>query len=347
MSENIKSFFVGSYNYSLWSQTANGNGISVAELDTSSGEMQLVNSFTKIKNPSYLAVKDNILYAVEETPQDLKPRLCAFLIKKNCLESINSQRLKGSSACHISINSSKSKLAVSNYSSASLELFQLLDDGSIANRIKEVRHSGKSINKKRQEASHIHSSVFTTDDSYLLVADLGIDQVVIYKDDGNLIQKLILPAGSGPRHLTWHKNNKYLFIINELNNTISICLFKNGSVEIIDTISTLAHEFSNESYASAIKLHPNGNYLYASNRGEDSITVFNFDEQNSSLKLIQTISSQGKFPRDIELSDDGQMLLVANQNSNNIYSYFVNKQTGLLSKTGQGLSLGTPVCIVF
>lgn len=345
MSKGIDNFFVGSYNYSLWSQTANGEGISICELDTNTGKMRLINSYGNIKNPSYLAITNNKLFVIEETPQDLEPQLCSFLIKKDSLLLLKARALSGSAACHISINNAQTKLAVSNYSSGSLDLFRL-KHSAIAKKYLQIKHIGQSINPQRQEASHIHSSVFSANGQFLFVADLGIDQVVVYKLNDSKTQKLKLVAGSGPRHLLWHNNNKHLFVINELNNTISLCLFENETLKIINTVSTLTTS-KKESYAAAIKIHPNGKYLYASNRGEDIIAVFSFNEQTQSLELIQSISSQGKFPRDLELSKDGKILLVANQQSDSIYSYFINNETGLLTKTEHSLSLGTPVCIIF
>ncbi len=340
-------FFVGSYNYSLWSQKADGNGISVCELDNKTGAMELLSSYEQLRNPSYLVFENSILYAIEEIPEDLEPRLCAFKIKNNRLELFSSKVLKGSSACHISINSQRTQIAVSYYASGGLELISLNPNGTIGKLIFNISHNGHSINPKRQEASHIHSSIFSPDGKYLFVADLGIDKVIVYDLTTKKIkQSLSLKPGSGPRHLAWHKNQKHFFIVNELNNTLSLCKFEDSKLKLINTISTTKPNSNTDSYAAAIKIHPNGQYIYVSNRGEDSIAVFKFVE-NKAFELTQSISCQGKFPRGLALSKDAKILLVANQNSDNIYSYFIDPQTGLLNESGQALNLGTAVCIAF
>lgn len=341
-------FFVGSYNYSLWSQKADGQGISLGEIDTNTGAMRIACSYGKLRNPSYLLIKNNILYAIEEIPEELEPRLCAFKIKENSLEIFSSKTLKGSSACHISIDNKKTQIAVSYYASGGLELIALNKDGSIGKRTAKIQHKGQSLNPKRQEASHIHSSVFSDDGKYLFIADLGTDEIVIYKIASTTpTQTLKLKAGSGPRHLAWHKNKKHLFLVNELSNTLSLCKFENSELKLLKTVSTLSSHANTESYASALKIHPNGRYIYVSNRGEDSIAVFKFNQATETLKLIQSISSQGKFPRDLELSKDARFLLVANQNSDNIFSYFIDEKTGLLEPSNQKLNLSTVVCVAF
>lgn len=339
-------FFVGSYNYSLWSQKADSPGISMCEIDTSTGTMQEIYSYGQLRNPSYLLVNNDILYAIEEIPEELEPRLCALKINDNSLEIFSSITLKGSSACHISINKQRTLIAVSYYASGGLELIALNKDGTIGERITKIQHEGHSLNPKRQEASHIHSSVFSDDGKYLFIADLGTDEIVIYKvPDNTPTQTLKLKAGSGPRHLAWHKNKKHLFLVNELSNTLSLCKFENFELKLIKTVSTLSTHSNFESYAATLKIHPNGKYIYVSNRGEDSIAVFKFNETTEALELIQSISSHGKFPRDLELSKDAGYLVVANQNSDDIFSYFINEKTGLLEPSNQELQLNTVVCV--
>ena len=347
----LEIFFVGSYTKADFGDyTAQGNGIYTCSLDTSTGEMAILSCSENIINPTYLTLDKAAkqLYSLQEI--DNQPTGLSYRVNQDSsLSLINEQNITGGGPCHVSLDKKEQFVAMANYGSGNVVLFSKLEDGSLSKELDSIQHTGSSVNTDRQEGPHAHAAVFTEDD-FLLVVDLGLDEVKRYKLDregGKLLphDSLKIPTGHGPRHLVFHPSGKYLFVINELISSISIFNYSLEGPTLLETVSTLPDDTQTESYCAAIRIHPSGNYIYASNRGHDSIAVFSFDVSTASLKAIQHISTGGQFPRDFNIDASGKLLIAANQQSNNLLSFWLDSETGKLSPTGHELEIGTPVCV--
>ena len=344
-------FFVGSYTKADFGEySAEGNGIYTCSLDKSTGEMTLLSCSENIVNPTYLTLDKagKQLYSLQEIGN--QPTGLSYRINQDSsLSVMNEQNITGGGPCHVSLDKDEQFVAMANYGSGNVVLFSKLEDGSLSKELDSIQHVGSSINTDRQEGPHAHAAVFT-DDDLLLVVDLGLDEIKRYKLDraaGKLIthDSLKVPAGHGPRHLVFHPSGKYLFVVNELISSISIFDYSQATPKLLETVSTLPDDTQVESYCAAIRIHPSGNYIYASNRGHDSIAVFSFDAATADLKPIEFTSTGGQLPRDFNIDASGKLLIAANQQSNSLLSFWLDSDTGKLSPTGHELEIGTPVCV--
>lgn len=347
-------FYVGSYSGS------DQPGIYTCELDQRSGKLEILDSLAGIENPSFLVLgtQKDFLYAVSETDHYNKSGsggVSAYRIdpasgKPSFLNSVSSG---GAHPCHLTIHPTGKYLFVANYSDGNLSSIPLEVDGSLRSNIHAVQHLGSGPNPNRQEAAHAHSANITADGRFLYGVDLGIDRIMGYRVDpgnGHLIPSqeatLQVDPGSGPRHMTFRKDQRVAYVINELNSSVYSCIRdpENGQLHIQQRISTLPVDFQGENYCADIHIHPNDNYLYASNRGHNSIAVFKI-EADGTLNLIQNISSGGEWPRNFAIVPSGKFMLVANQNSDRVVLLQVDLKTGMLSESGIRLKIPKPVCI--
>jgi len=345
-------FFVGSYTKADFGDyQAKGKGIYSCRIESATGKMELIDYHNSIVNPTYIAIHNSkkLLYTLAEVGEN--PKSVALKISEDySLQLINEQEVTGQGPCHVCLDKTESFLAVANYGSGNIVLNSILEDGQLSEELISIQHEGSGVDKSRQEGPHAHAVQFT-DDDMLLVVDLGLDEVKRYRldRDGGRLEPhdtLHLPAGHGPRHLVFHPSGNYLFVINELISSISIFDYTQAKPKLLETISTLPTNHQESSYCAAIRIHPSGKFIYASNRGHDSIAVFSFDAIQGSLKLIQTISTGGHFPRDFNLIANNTLLIAANQASDNLFSFWLDSDTGKLSATGYELEIGTPVCVM-
>jgi 6-phosphogluconolactonase len=350
-------FFVGTYGMGL------DGGIYFCRLDLKSGEISLINENRGIDNPSFFTIHstNRFLFAVNEIDKSDGSSggiVSSFAINRDNgnLKLINRQPTLGASPCYIISDPSDKFLLITNYSGGSIIVFPILEGANIGSNIRFIQNTGKSINPERQTSPHPHSIVLSPDSHFAFVPDLGLDQILIYRfdqDRGNLGSNTIpfvsLKPGSGPRHFTFHPNHKSAYVINELNSTITAYRYKlmNGKLKEIQTISTLPEEFKGENYCADIHIHPDGKFLYGSNRGHNSITCYSIDQSKGTLEMIGCISTQGEWPRNFAIDTSGQYLLAANQRSNNIFTFRINKVTGELTPTGSSIEINQPVCIRF
>ncbi len=346
-------FFVGSYTKAdFGTYRATGEGIYTCRLEPATGEMELLGLFEDITNPTYLTLDRarKHLYAVHETGRADSPSVSAFAVNDDfSLEHLNTQGMTGEGPCHLALDASEKFLAVANYGSGNVVLFPV-EDGSLAEQADSVQHEGGSVNADRQEGPHAHATVFGPDGRALFVADLGLDEIKAYRlnEQAAKLEPLSsteTPPGAGPRHLVFHPSGAYIFVLNELASTVSVFRHQEGRLELLNTVSTLPKGFEGETTAAAIRIHPSGRFLYASNRGHDSIAVFAFDEAAARLNPLQHASTGGKVPRDFALDPSGKLLVAANQQTNALLSYRLDASSGRLEPTGERLELGTPVCI--
>jgi 6-phosphogluconolactonase len=350
-------FFVGTYGMGP------DGGIYFCRLDLKSGAISLICGNSGIDNPSFLTIDsvNRFLFAVNETDKSEGSSggsVSSFAIERTSgrLKLINSQPTLGASPCYIISDPEDKFLLITNYTGGSIIVFPILDGANIGSNIRFIQNTGKSINPERQAGPHPHSIVLSPDSRFAFIPDLGLDKILIYRFDqargtlgSNAIPFVSLKPGSGPRHFTFHPDHKSAYVINELNSTIIAYHYKpaNGKLKEIQTISTLPGGFTGENYCADIHIHPEGKFLYGSNRGHNSIACYSIDQSNGKLEMIGCTSAGGEWPRNFAIDPSGQYLLAANQRSDDIITFSINKETGELTPTEFSIQLHQPVCIKF
>jgi 6-phosphogluconolactonase len=338
-------------------------GIYIFEFDAANGKLKQTGITEGIDNPSYLAVsRDNkYLYSVIENEtfgRKYGGGVAAFSIDKHTggLTLLNTQSTLGKHPCHLSMDSSNRFLIAANYTEGTFTEFSLNTDGRIESLSTIVVHDGSGMNAQRQEKAHVHYVTFTPEEQYLCAVDLGIDRVKIYDfnhKNGNIFPvedlTIKIKPGSGPRHIIFHPYDEYAYVINELSSEIAVLKYTRNSFkfDVVQYISTLPEEYKGENYGAAIHISACGRYVYASNRGHDSIAIFKIDRNTGKLTLISHAFTMGGWPRDFEIDPTGEFLFAANQNSNTIVSFRIDPESGELNPLGVSASIPNPVCIKF
>ena len=320
--------------------------------------------FTSIKsvNPSFLTTdrSKRFLYAVNEVGDYLqKPggAVSAFAIDPvtHNLRLLNEQATHGADPCHLSVDSSKRTLLVANYTGGNVSVMPLRSDGTLG-MVAEVKQHEGSGPKEQQKGPHAHCIIFDRSERHALAADLGVDKVMIYRFDratGKLAPAAQpfaeLKAGAGPRHLSLHPTGKFLYVISELDSTMTTFNYNElkGTLTEIETVSTLPGDFSGTSYCADVHVSPSGKFLYGSNRGHNSIVVFKIDQRTGKLTLVEHVSTEGNWPRNFTIDPTGGFLLVANQRSDNVVVFSIDPATGQLKPTGVNEGIPAPVCLRF
>jgi len=331
-------------------------GIYVLSFDTATGKATEISHTAAAYNPSFLTIsKDHAqVYAVNEGSDG---KVSAYSFVDNKLNLIQEKITKGADPCYISLSPDQSNLFVANYSGGSITSYHRFADGRLSNPQQFIQHEGKSVNEARQEKAHVHGVFFSPDGKYLLTPDLGMDEISIYpyqiKNGPPLltekVSKIQSSPGAGPRHLSFSSNGKFLYVIEELTGSISVYRFYKGVASFLQKVVTHPSSFKGTAGSADIHLSPDGLYLYASNRGNENNIVSFKVLPNGKLeeKTIQYYSTEGKAPRNFTISKDGNWLLVANQDSDNIIAFRRNIQTGVLTSTGVSIKLSMPVCLLF
>jgi len=355
-SKNEALVYVGTY-------TKASKGIYAWRLNTATGQLQPLGLAAETTNPTFLAVHPSrrFLYAVSEVSSfqgQKSGAVSAFAIdpKSGKLSFLNQAPSRGAGPCHLTVDSRGRNLLVANYGSGSMAVLSISDDGRLREASDFVQHHGSSVDPKRQQGPHAHSVNLSPDNRFAIVADLGLDQVLVYRFNpaysalgANEPPFAKVNPGAGPRHFAFHPSGKFAYVINELQSTVTAFTWAAdaGTLSEIQTISALPKDFSGESYCAEVQVHPGGRFLYGSNRGHDSIAVFAIDEAKGTLTPVEHVSTQGKWPRHFGIDPSGTLLLAANQNSDNITVFRIDAKTGRLQATGQSLEAGSPVCVKF
>ncbi len=347
-------FFVGTY-------TEGGSeGIYSFALDPATGKLTDHGLAARSNNPSFLALTSNgkYLLAVHETKDGNGSSMGyieSFAVNKegNTLISLSKVLSSGAHPCYVSVNKRNDVLAA-NYTGGNVALFRLNESGRLSESLDVQQHYGNGPNKTRQSEPHVHSAFFEPGSDRIFVPDLGIDQVSVYQIDKKT-SKLVkastpainLPEGSGPRHLAFHPVLKVVYVVNELSSKVAVVgLNKDGSFTTVETVSALPDKYEKPNTCADIHISKDGRYLYASNRGLNSIAIFSVDPKTGMIKLIGQESTRGETPRNFTLSPSGDFLLVANQTTQNIVSFRRDAKTGLLKYTDQ-VKAFKPVCLLF
>ncbi|HWV99869.1 MAG TPA: lactonase family protein [Candidatus Acidoferrum sp.] len=337
-------------------------GIYVSRFDTSTGQLGSPELAAETRNPSFLALHPSgqQLYAVGELDNFGGQRggaVAAFKIEANGkLTLLNEQPSGGTGPCHLAVDRAGKCVLVANYGSGSVVALPLLLDGRLGEPGIPTQHHGASINPQRQTGPHAHFITADPANRSALACDLGLDKVFVYRLDPEraLLTShdppfISIKPGSGPRHLVFHANGRVVYLINEIASTLNVFEYdpRSGALKELQTISTLPADFKGENICAEVQVHPSGRFVYASNRGHDSLAVFAVDQKNGRLAFVERQPSQGKTPRHFTLDPDGNWLIAENQDSNNVVVFRVDSKTGRLHWTGQAVEVGAPVCAVF
>jgi len=349
--------FVGTYT------EKESKGIYAYRFDAASSELTPLGVAAETTNPSFLAIDPSrrFVYAVNEV-QNYKGAnsgaVSAFAVdqKTGKLSLLNQVPSRGADPCYIAFERAGKYALVANYTGGSVAVFPVQPDGHIDEPSAFVQHRGSSVNKERQEGPHAHWIETTPDNRFAIAVDLGLDELLVYRFDvskGSLSPDdppyARLDPGAGPRHLAFHPDGKFAYVVNELQSSITTFAYdaSRGALQKLATVTTLPKGLSGSNDAAEIKVHPNGKFLFASNRGNDSIAVFSIDSHTGALTLVDHFPTQGKTPRNFEIDPTGKLLLVANQDTNNIVVLRIDPNDGRLTATGQTLRVPSPVCLKF
>ena len=347
--------YVGTYN------SSEDDSIFIYRLDPDSGALTAVDAISGVSNPSFLALHPQYryLYAVAEISEvdgQSGGGVAAFSIdpETGALTPLNQQSSVGTGPCHLSVDATGQVVLVANYGGGSVTALPLSADGSLGEATAFIQHGGSSANPQRQEGPHAHSIMIDPGNRYAFAPDLGIDQVVIYRldpDQGTLTPNdppwATVPAGEGPRHFAFHPSGRYAYVITELLNSVVAFAYDGdgGVLTELQRIPTLPAGFDGTSYCADIHVHPNGRFVYGSNRGHDSIVIYAIDESTGQLSLVGHESTQGEHPRNFAIDPTGHFLLAANQSTDNIVIFRIDESDGTLTPTGQVVEAPKPVCI--
>ena len=349
--------FVGTY-------TDKGSeGISSYKFNPATGDVSSIELSAVTDNPSFIAIDPagQFLYAVNELDTfDYKPTgaVSVFKIDRetgrlNLIQKVSSL---GAAPAHLSLDKSGKFLFVANYTSGNISVFPIGKDGILGEHSAFIQNYGSSVNVDRQTAPHAHFIQVTDDNRFVMVADLGIDKILIFQFDSangtlkpNDPEFINLEPGSGPRHFAFSPSGKFIYVLNELTSTITVFDSDptNAASQTKQTISTLPENFKGTNTAAEILVDAKGKFLYASNRGDDSIVQFSIDPVTGMLSPIDWVSSGGKTPRNFEIDPTGNWLISANQNSNNIIFFKIDQDSGKLIQTSMSVDVSSPVCIKF
>lgn len=342
---------------------AKSRGIYVCRFDTGSGKLSPPMLAAEVSNPSFLAVHPNhrFVYAVSEVARydgQKSGYVSAFEIdrKTGKLSLLNQVSSRGGGPCHLVVDKTGKNVLVANYGGGSVAVLPIKEDGRLSEASAFVQHSGSSVIPRRQEGPHAHCVTLSPDNRFAFAADLGLDEVLIYRFDaekGSLAANdppfSKVSPGAGPRHFAFHPGGKYAYVINELQSTITAFAYDadRGALKELQTISTLPAGYVGDNSTAELQLAPSGKFLYGSNRGHDTIAVFSVNSANGTLAPVEQVSTQGKIPRNFNIDPTGLFLFAANQNSNNVVVFRIDAKTGRLAPTGQVIEVFSPVCVEF
>jgi 6-phosphogluconolactonase len=357
--KNTYFVYVGTYT----EEASTSKGIYAYRFDSSNAQLTSIGLVAQTTNPSFLALHPNhhFLYAVNEVGNFKGQKsggVSAFAIDQATgkLTLLNEVASGGADPCYIIVDKTGKFVLVANYTGGSVSVFPILQDGSLGAASAFVQHAGHGTNPKRQEGPHAHSIDLSPDNRFAIVDDLGLDETLVYKFDsakGSLTPNdppfAKADAGAGPRHFALSPNGKFGYVIDEMGDTVSVFSFDAaaGALRPLQTISTIPKGFAGQNDDAEIVIHPSGKFLYASNRGHDSIAIFSIDPEKGTLTLVEYVPTKGQSPRNFEIDPTGRFLFAANEKSNNIVVFRIDPQTGRLAATGKVLDISQPVCVRF
>jgi 6-phosphogluconolactonase len=353
----------GSYLMYIGTYTEHSSkGIYAYRFNAETGHATSLGLAAETTNPSFLVIdpKKKFLYAVNEISEYQGQKsggVSAFAIDTTTgkLKFLNEVSSEGPGPCHITLDRTGKYVLIANYDGGSLTAYPVLKDGELGKPSAKVQHSGHGADPERQAKPHAHWIGLSPDNRFAFAVDLGLDKILVYRFDqakGTLVPNgpasAAVDPGAGPRHFSLDPGAKFGYVINELGSTVTAFSYdsKMGALtQKLQTISTLPENFKGKNDTAEIVIHPNGKFLYGSNRGHDSIVVFAIDQANGALKPIDYVSTQGKTPRNFEIDPSGSYLFAADQDSDKVVVFRVDPETGRLNPTGEVLQVPSPVCV--
>jgi len=344
--------YVGTY-----TRPQKSKGIYAWRFQPATGKLTPLGLVAETTSPSFLAVHPNqqFLYAVNEVNAGM---VSAFAIEKETgkLKPLNQVSTKGGGPCHLTTDRSGRWLFAANYNTGSVAAFPIKEDGSLGDASAFVQHTGSSANPQRQKGPHAHSVTMSPDNHFVFAADLGLDQVLGYRfdpgrggmatDDPTVTK---IAPGSGPRHVAFRPDGRFLYVLNEMLCTITALRYDaaKGTTEELQTVPTIPADFTGNKSGAEIAVHRSGNYVFVSNRGHDTIATFRSDPTSGKLTLIGHTPTRGKTPRNFGIDPTGNWLFAANQDSDTMSLFRIDAKSGNLTPVGDPLEVFAPVCVVF
>lgn len=343
--------YVGTYTLPMSFVKGQGMGIYTCSFDSENGTLQKITE-TAADNPSYLALHPSglFLYAVHEISEAKQPTfdaISAYAVdaETGALRLLNRQPCLGGSPCHVAVDPSRRWVYVAAYAGGDVAAYPLGEDGRLGAYTAHITHVQEG------KVAHAHSITPSPSGEYALACDLGLDCVFVYRLDrlsGGLIphQELALSTGSGPRHLDFHPGGNFVYVINELDATLSVLGWEpvGGRLEVLQTITTLPAGFSGRGWCADVHVHPNGRFVYGSNRGDSSLVIYRVEQGSGKLSLVGFESTRGKTPRSFVLDPQGKWLLAANQDSGDVAVFRIDRRSGRLAYRGC-IEIPSPVCL--
>jgi 6-phosphogluconolactonase len=350
--------YVGTY-----TGKSKSKGIYVYRFNTGTGKLSTIGLAAETENPSFLTIHQNgrYLYAVNEIGRyqgQATGTVTAFSIDRSTgkLTELNKVVTKGTIPCHLKVDKTGRYLVLANYGSGSTASFPIQADGKLGEAISSIQHTGSSVDERRQKGPHAHSVNFSPDYRFVVVADLGLDEILVYRfnpKDGTLTANdppfVKVKAGGGPRHFSFHPTGRYGYANHEMGSAVSVFDYnaKAGVLTEKQLISTLPEGFQGTNHTAEVLAHPNGKFVYSSNRGHDSIAVYSVDRSTGKLTSVEIEPTQGRTPRNFVIDPSGKYLLAENQDSDSIVIFQIDPSTGALTATGDKVEAPMPVCIRF
>lgn len=343
--------------FGTYTHSPKSKGIYAYRFDASNGKFTSIGMAAESANPAFLAVHPNgrFLYAVHEQGDG---GVSAYAIDgaSGQLRFLNRVKTKGSGPCHLSLDKTGKELLVADYGSGSVEAYPVHDDGTLGDLSGFDQHTGASVDPGRQKGPHAHGTFVSPDNRFLLVPDLGLDQVVVYRMDpakGTLTRNdppfLKIAAGYGPRHLAFAPNGRFVYVLTEMGARVVACRYdaSRGALQEIQTIDALPQDYTGARSGAEIFVHPTGRFLYASLREYNSIAIFAINPADGKLTAAGHEPSGGKKPRAFAIDPTGAYLLAANEDSDAVAVFRIDQKTGQLAATGTTLDVPEPVSVVF
>ncbi len=337
-------------------------GIYLYRFDSGSGKLDSIGLAAETPNPTFLAVDPSrkYLYAANEVSSYKGEKtgfVSAFRIDtaSGKLVPLNTVSSHGNGPCFVAVDRSGKDVLVANYGGGTVAVLPIHEDGSLGEATASIQHTGSSVNKRRQGEPHAHSINVSPDNRFAIAADLGLDKLLVYRFDAakgtlqpNDPPSVSLKPGAGPRHFAFHPNGRFAYSINEIQSTISAFDWdtKQGVLTEKQTVSTLPEGFAGENSTAEVVVHPNGKFLYGSNRGNDSVAVFAIGSDGK-LNLVEITPVQVKTPRNFAIDPSGTFLFAEGQDSGGIKLFHLDPKTGRLTISNTSVDIGAPVCVRF
>ena len=329
--------------------------------DESSGELRFVEAVDGLKDPAFIRIceRRKMLYTFSQADQEqgeVYAKAISYRIDASSgkLSLVNERNTAAPTGTHINTDHASQMLMLVSYGTGILSLHPLAENGEIGPLSQHIRFTGSSIHPERQGCSHPHSIYTDPSDRFAIVPDLGTDKVVVYRLERKLARldwndEIAAEPGAGPRHLAFHPVLPYAYLLEELSSRITVFHFdpSKGKMRAVQAVGTLPDGFAGVNLCAEIQTSPDGRFVYASNRGHDSIAVFATDAVSGTLSFVEHVSSLGKHPRNFCLTPDGRHVFVANKDSNSLHVLTVNKETGKLSDAGISIEVAQPSCVRF